>query len=600
MAYPTPIVQIAFDDGPYVASPTWTDVTSYVRSMSINRGRSDDWGDLNGNATVVLNNRTRLFDPFYTSGTYYGKLLPRRQIRIRAETTELGVTTTHDVFRGFVDGFNPEWTDAGTDSTVTLSCFDALQLLAQEQLPADWSRAYILSTNPRHYWTLEEPVTNFSTNTFADSGSFPMTLNGTEFASNGMRLANGLPAQSVRGTQSSAANTVFNPPISTTDFTVAFWGEFDSWGSGISGYTGNTEWGIGTSVFTGQTGIGISFGTTARTYTLNAGETIGVVNHYAFTWNSGTSTLTVYINGQSVGYTLSTAAIPAFTNFEKYGVGTGSFQQFCVWTSILTQAQIRTIYDQSQALFPETSAARFTRILDQTSFPASLRSTASAPVTNCLGITPDGPQVTNELRITAATEAGPLFVSKNGTVTMFNQNQIFTNSTSITSQVTYGYGGTKLGEQARIVSNGDNLRNTAYINMSNLGVYKKTNSTSVTTYGTASTSIDTHAQTLANAQSVADITTGFGGIDYPDLQPFEVVLSSDGPWKPTLDLELFQRITVKVAPPTGNVITMPMLVQRIQHDVVPGLWTTTLEGSQRWASVFILGTSTLGGTDLLG
>jgi len=73
MAYPTPIVEIAFDDGPYVASPTWTDVSQYVRRMSIDRGRSDDWADFNGTATVVLNNRTRLFDPYYTSGTYYGK-----------------------------------------------------------------------------------------------------------------------------------------------------------------------------------------------------------------------------------------------------------------------------------------------------------------------------------------------------------------------------------------------------------------------------------------------------------------------------------------------------------------------------------------------
>ena len=157
MAYPTPIVQIAFDDGPYVASPTWTDVTSYVRSMSINRGRSDDWGEFAGNATVVLNNRTRLFDPYYTSGTYDGKLLPRRQIRIRATAC----ATTYDVFRGYIDGWNPQWTDAGTDSTTTIQCFDALQLLAGEQLPADWSRPYILSTNPRHYYPCDEPIQSY-------------------------------------------------------------------------------------------------------------------------------------------------------------------------------------------------------------------------------------------------------------------------------------------------------------------------------------------------------------------------------------------------------------------------------------------------------
>ena len=106
MAYPVAKVYIAFEDGPYVLSPTWTEVTSSVRSMSIDRGRSDDWDTFNGSATVVLNNLTRLYDPFYTSGTYYGKLLPRRQIKIEATYSAV----TYPLFRGFVDGWPPSWT----------------------------------------------------------------------------------------------------------------------------------------------------------------------------------------------------------------------------------------------------------------------------------------------------------------------------------------------------------------------------------------------------------------------------------------------------------------------------------------------------------
>ena len=136
MAYPVAKVEIAFNDGPYVASPTWTDITSYAREMSIDRGRDDDWGEFYGSASVVLDNRTRLFDPFYTSGTYYGKLLPRRQIKISA----IYGGTTYPVFRGFITGWPPTWTDAGKDSTVTLNCFDALGLLASDSLPADRSR----------------------------------------------------------------------------------------------------------------------------------------------------------------------------------------------------------------------------------------------------------------------------------------------------------------------------------------------------------------------------------------------------------------------------------------------------------------------------
>ena len=55
MAYPTPIIEIAFDDGPYVVSPTWTDVTAYVRGFETSRGVPDDWTyQADGSATVTL------------------------------------------------------------------------------------------------------------------------------------------------------------------------------------------------------------------------------------------------------------------------------------------------------------------------------------------------------------------------------------------------------------------------------------------------------------------------------------------------------------------------------------------------------------------
>ncbi len=152
----------------------------------------------------------------------------------------------------------------------------------------------------------------------------------------------------------------------------------------------------------------------------------------------------------------------------------------------------------------------------------------------------------------------------------------------------------------QITSDGDSMRNQVFVSMSGGGVYQKDNASSITTYGNASMSLDTQVQTLANAESLGQITSSFGGNIYPDLTPVDVVLSADELWKPTLDLELMERITVNIAPPTGNVISTPMLVQRITHDVVPGYWQTTLDGSARWAAVFILDQSLLDGTDLLG
>jgi hypothetical protein len=183
---------------------------------------------------------------------------------------------------------------------------------------------------------------------------------------------------------------------------------------------------------------------------------------------------------------------------------------------------------------------------------------------------------------------------------MFNQQQQFTQTKSIVSQVTYGDGGTDMGTTLQLSPDGDSMRNVVNVTMSQGGVYNQQNTTSVNAYGDASMSIDTQVLTLANAQSLANIATGFGGQVYPRLSPIDVVLDAANIWKPTLDLELMERITVKVKPPTGNVITVPMLLQSIRHSVEPGFWQTTLEGSARWAAVFIINQSLIGGTDLLG
>ena len=136
--------------------------------------------------------------------------------------------------------------------------------------------------------------------------------------------------------------------------------------------------------------------------------------------------------------------------------------------------------------------------------------------------------------------------------------------------------------------------------MSGGGVWVQTNTTSRDAYGQAEYSLDTQVSSLANAVSIANIATGWGGQIYPIVSPFEVVLSPDGDWSGTLGLELCERITLNVTPPTGTAMSFPMLVNRITHNFSMGQWSTTLEGSARWASVFILDFSLLDGTDLLG
>lgn len=591
MPFPTPIVEIAFDDGPYVLNPTWTDVTSWVYRMDIDRGRSDDWGEFNSFASVTFNNRTRRFDPYFTTGPYFGKLLPRKQIRIRA--THGG--TTYDVFRGFIDGWNPEWTDAGGNSTVTVSCFDALQLLASEQLPADWSRPYILSLNPRHYYPLDEPIVTATTTTLRDLGNFPQPLAATNAVSD-RELAFGLPSRSV---QIDGAQTTIIDDTTNRSFTVSMWANF----------------GGGNIFYVGRQLVSMYFDNADGRFTADITDSVTSIqrrykstNTYAggdpfmltVTWNSAVFAATMYLNGTPLSTTVTTSTVMFAPAFEGLFLSRGQFQQVIVYHYELSPAQILNIYNLSDAIFPETTTARFNRCINESPFPAALTSAPASPASSVLEITNDASRISDELRITAASEGGPLFVSKNGTITMFQQKQIFSQTRSIVSQTTYGSGGNKLDPTVGITSDGDSMRNTVNVSMSGGGVLEKTNVVSANTYGVASMSLDTYVQTIAQAQALADLTTGFGGQVYPDLTPARVVISADNNWGPTLGLELMDRITVNIAPPTGNVISTPMLVQKIRHEVVPSQWVTTLEGSARWAAVFILNQSRLGGTDLLG
>jgi hypothetical protein len=608
MPYPTPIVEIGFDHGPYELNPTWTPVTQWVWEMNIERGRSDDWGDFDGSASVTLNNRDRRFDPYFTSGPYFGKLLPRRQIRIRAQTIEAGVTTTHDVFRGFIDGWNPQWTDAGTNSSVTLSCFDAFQLLGSEQLPADWSRSYILSTNPRHYYPCDEPVTPFSTGRLADYGNFPLPMTVTTAASSGSQLAVGLVNNSITGTSADAANSALgNVNNSPGSFSVSTWAIADASSSGSSqflqGTINNHTFYFGYSNATNKFFVEISepsFANTKIATTNISGWDAGMSRLMSFTWDSGSRSINIFIDGLLLATTTTNSAGIVVPVNEVINIGTGSVQQVIVWDGIQSQAVFQEIYKYSTVSLAETTAARFQRIIAQSPFPAALTSPASAPVNSVLDITDDAPFIAPELRKVATSEGGPIFVSKAGVITMFNQLQQFSQTKSLTSQVTYGNSGTDMGTTVELSPDGDSMRNVVNVTMSQGGVYNQENSTSTNAYGAASMSLDTQVQTLANAQALANIATGWGGNIYPRLSPIDVVLDSTNIWKPTLDLELMERITVNVKPPTGNTISTPMLVQSIRHQVEPGFWQTSIEGSARWAAVFIINKSLIGGTDLLG
>lgn len=109
---------------------TWTDESAYVQRVQVRSGFAepgDPVADV-GRCVLTLDNATRRYSPGNAQGSLYGKLLPRRAVRVRA--TE-GVQSW-TLFRGFIERIAP---DAGAwgAGTVQIVCVDGIALLDRQR-----------------------------------------------------------------------------------------------------------------------------------------------------------------------------------------------------------------------------------------------------------------------------------------------------------------------------------------------------------------------------------------------------------------------------------------------------------------------------------
>ena len=605
MGYPTTQIYIAFNDGPYVASPTWTEITSYVREANIQRGRNDELSDFeSANATVVLDNRSRIFDPFYTSGTYYGKLLPRRQIKIEATISSV----VYPVFRGFVEGWPVTITNAGYDATVTVQCFDALGLLADEELPDDISSTYILSLSPRHYWPLDDPIDpeDFASDELRDFGSSPQPLKplATFRTANGPAQAQALPNTCL---QVSEATTSLGwgyvgQVQAATDFAVVGWYSTNpqdantTFASAMAGTSMDIGYVSSTSKFQVFT-----IGKTQFTY-YDAPLEIdtNVPHHFAVNVNANGTIDSAYIDGQPLTLTIISSGLFNYSQPEHYYTRSGQKQQHAVFFRKLTSTEIKTIYRLGRGLLTEGTVARFNRLIGYTPFPSALTSTPSTSYTATLAeISSGGPPVTDELQTLSDSEGGNLFVSRNGTLTLTSRNAIF-ESTSLTSQATFGGAGISIGTEISYRLDSNNLRNSLAVGYSGDGSIEVTNAASITAYGTAGGSWNTQLSSIDNAQTLGNLLVGFSATPAVVIDPIEVnVSATNASWTTILGLELLNRITLNIVQKVGTTLTFSQILQSINHTITPERWITTINASVRFTNPFIIGTSLLGGTDLL-
>lgn len=146
MASPTYSLEIGFDvganlliigsgqigvhvlGGPNADGAAWTQVTG-VQQVIYNRGRQMELDKIEaGRLAAVLDNSNGIFSPENSTGAYFGKLKPQRQIRFKAVFSG----STYDLWRGYIDRFIPSLDI--NDQTVTIEATDAFKRLARDRI----------------------------------------------------------------------------------------------------------------------------------------------------------------------------------------------------------------------------------------------------------------------------------------------------------------------------------------------------------------------------------------------------------------------------------------------------------------------------------
>lgn len=114
------------------------DVSEYLLGVQVDRGRSRELDRYSaGQASALLDNRARAFDPINTSSPFYGQIIPHREIRVRSNGTA--------VFQGLIDDWNLLYQPSGDNQAVAIAS-DGFTLLATQSLSAHTAISQLTGT----------------------------------------------------------------------------------------------------------------------------------------------------------------------------------------------------------------------------------------------------------------------------------------------------------------------------------------------------------------------------------------------------------------------------------------------------------------------
>jgi hypothetical protein len=585
-------VEVAFTTAPLASSPSWTDVSAYVRGIEVDRGRSDEFSKFGpGTCSVTFSNRDRRFDPEYAAGAYFGNLNPMKKIRVRATYS----ATTYDLFVGFVQGW-PQQYEFTFDSTVTVKCVDASRVIESSPLAGSAYGSAVVADGAVNYWPLQDETgANVKLAT-------PLEMYGATTVTSTLPLSE--PLMVARDDGLSAPQFIFNSTNVATSGSamngLEFW--YDS--SGTSFVSPELE------VYACHDGGRIYFATSitlaGRLALIEWRNTVTDKNAVItdFRWDDypgvhhvaivcdGT-TMTVLVDGQTVTTSATGAAgYGAFTDNVTgrwWRSADGTTHTTAVshisTSSTLTVAQAKAHYMAGRTAFGhpygERTGARVGRVLDEIGWPAADRTLSTGDTVHGPYI-PDRQSAMGYMQDAETAEDGYLFIGKNGNVVLRDRNWQWTQA----SVGTFSDDGSDIPYEAITIDANslEPLRTAVSVTYGPNDAYLKVeDSTAKTAYGPALEALSTPtldssltARSLAQYRLRAwkDPATRITELT---VQPRAKAATA---YPVVLALELGDRITVERTPGNpvvGSQIVKSLTVQGISHSIdVDGTWLTTL------------------------
>lgn len=641
-------VSIAFGANASDYSFLATDVTQYVRSVSITRGKTDDFQDFSsGQASVVLDNRTRIFDPSYTSGPFFGQLKPRTRIIVQV-IDSLSPANTHTLFNGFIGGWPQTYDDYGKDSTVTLPCYDLMALISQIDMPTDPSKAMVL--------TLSDAYTAFYRfGDFTQQGDLAYDSTGNGYvmyctagppvsAPAGTNLIGPELAPELNGTSSLFAGTFFttgryiytnrSASLTPAEKNLVFGGWLqlptsptDYTGSGI-GFIAAGDFYLGTNA-SGQLIVNTSSGGLLARTSANLSD--GIPHHVMVRYDKSTNLVRLYVDGEEdTGFNANLGnmnwadAVYFYSGFTEFYAQDWAFwfnesaEIVADWDAYGDPLFARILYGAGINQAEMSTYFRFNLISSLSGFNSFFWRYLDYDYEyqgTCLEFNFSGKTLLQALQDVARTEQGFFFCDRSGRLRFMSRykisesilgitQMIFTDDTAyIPTSRTDILGNTYCGYQDFGFDYDDaQLANSTQVVIGSGDSASYDADASITSLGKKSHSFDTLLGSIVEAQDMAEGLTNI--YKDPALRLRELQISPtniyQAYWLATMDIG--DLIATRRRPQGfGNAIIEALTVLQVRHELTPQSWQMGIYASARPINAFfILDHSALDGPDILG